>query len=207
MAWNLTAQLVEACSCNVICPCLLLTQEYMKMDKGYCDGAFTVRVQEGRAAGVDLSGRTVVLSWALPGPTLFDGNGTACVYVDNGASDAQQKALEAIFQGQRGGPMGLLANFMSTWLPTQSVAIQVQERDGTVTVELGDHGRITSSILKNEAGDPVTVNNAGFGMAIGADQATLGVASTRGSRMSIPGLPRPIETEHGTRQKVRWQGE
>jgi hypothetical protein len=52
---------------------------------------------EGAADGVDLSGRTVTLLADWPGPTLFDGNGTARVFLDEGASDEQAGELSAIF--------------------------------------------------------------------------------------------------------------
>lgn len=40
-----------------------------------------------------LAGRTVALALDFPGPTLFDGNGTARIYIDDGASKDQVREL------------------------------------------------------------------------------------------------------------------
>jgi hypothetical protein len=102
MAWTLTADLTETCSCNMLCPCWYGVKELMVMDRGWCAGTLLFRIRQGSADGVDLSGRTVVMANDFPGPTLYDGNATARVYLDDGANDDQHRELEAIFQGKRG---------------------------------------------------------------------------------------------------------
>jgi hypothetical protein len=89
MAWNLKAQLIETCSCEMLCPCWFGVQELMVMDQGWCDSALLFRVIEGNSEGVDLSGRTIVLTIDLPGPTMYDGNGTARLYIDEASSPDQ----------------------------------------------------------------------------------------------------------------------
>ena len=102
MAWNLTAEFTETCSCNMLCPCWYGVKELMVMDKGWCASAWLLRVQQGSANGVDLSGRTLAIALDWPGPTLYDGNGTARLYIDDAASGDQCRELEAIFQGTKG---------------------------------------------------------------------------------------------------------
>ena len=109
MAWNLKGQMIESCSCNMFCPCWFGVQELMIMDQGWCASVIGFRIREGRSDGVALDGRKVVFTPDFPGPTLFDGNATARVFVDEGADEAQQRELEAIFQGRKGGPMENLA--------------------------------------------------------------------------------------------------
>jgi hypothetical protein len=138
MAWNLTGQLIETCSCNMFCPCWFGVQELMIMDAGYCATGLAFRIREGKADGADLGGRTVVIAGVFPGPTLFDGNGTARVYVDDGASASQRQSLEAIFTGKRGGPMEILGGLMSNWLPTQSVPMEVSDDGDIVKITLGE---------------------------------------------------------------------
>src|SRR5215208_6333892 len=86
MAWRLSGQLIETCSCNMFCPCWFTVQELMVMDKLWCASAITYRVREGNADGVDLGGRTFVFAVDFPGPTRLDVNGTALLYVDEEAS-------------------------------------------------------------------------------------------------------------------------
>jgi len=109
MAWQMTGQLIESCSCNMFCPCWFTVQELMIMDQGWCAGAMVFRAREGNSDGVTLDGRTVVFVIDFPGPTMFDGNATARLYIDDGANADQRRELEAICSGNKGGPMSALA--------------------------------------------------------------------------------------------------
>jgi hypothetical protein len=102
MAWTLTGELVETWSCNMLCPCWYGVKELMLMDRGWCASPILFRIRHGNADGVDLSGINVVFAGFFPGPTLYDGNGTARLYVDDAISEAQQQALEAIMHGKQG---------------------------------------------------------------------------------------------------------
>src|SRR5687768_4383986 len=106
MAWQFRAQMTEACSCNMFCPCWFGVKEQMVMDQGWCGGSVSFEIEDGRSDAVDLSGRTVVLLVHFPGPTMLDGNGTARVFIDDAANDEQTRELSEIFQGRKGG-MGL----------------------------------------------------------------------------------------------------
>jgi len=173
MGWNLRGELIETCSCNVHCPCWFGVQELMEMDRGWCDNALLFRVEGGESNGVDLSGCTVVLGAAFPGPTLFDADGTARLYIDDGASEEQRPELEAIFQGTE------------------------------LTAKVGDIGEVRSSVLKNEAGDAVTMQHAGFAAGLQFLDEKFSVAPS-GSRWADPDLPREFETRSGARAAWIW---
>src|SRR5438093_660754 len=108
MPWQLSGQLIESCSCNMMCPCWYTVPELAINDQGWCASAIAVRIDRGNADGVSLDGRTVVLAIDFPG-LIFDGGGTARVYLEQDASADQQRALEGIAQGNVGGPMGAIA--------------------------------------------------------------------------------------------------
>jgi hypothetical protein len=57
MAWQLTGQIHEACSCKLLCPCWLGPE--IEPDQGWCGGMILFDIEQGHADGVDLSG------WAL----------------------------------------------------------------------------------------------------------------------------------------------
>ena len=59
MAWNLTADFTETCSCNMLCPCWYGVKELMVMDQGWCASAWLLRVHQGNADGLDLGGRAL----------------------------------------------------------------------------------------------------------------------------------------------------
>jgi hypothetical protein len=200
MAWRLTGQLIETCSCNMFCPCWFTVQELMIMDQGWCASAIAFRVREGQSDGVDLGGRTVVFAVDFPGPTLFDGNGTARLYVDAGASADQRRELEAIVGGQKGGPMAALAPLISTWLPARSARIDVADEGDNITVTVGDAGRVESRRLRDGEGQGFTLRGGGFVSALGMEQVDL---APSGSRWTDPDLRR-FETKSGARGDFVW---
>jgi hypothetical protein len=202
MAWQLSGQLIEACSCNVMCPCWYGVPDVMVMDKGYCTGAFTLRVRQGNSDGVDLAGRSAVVATDFPGPTLFDGNATARIFIDEGASADQRRELESILLGQKGGPMGVFATLVSRWLPAQSASIQVNENGDDVTIRVGGAGEYDSRLLKDQDGNGFEVHGGGFIRGFGLEA---GQVSVTASRWSDADMPR-VETRSGVRGNFTWSG-
>ena len=200
MAWNMTAQIIESCSCNMLCPCWFGVPELAVNDQGWCASAIAFRVQQGTADGVDLSGRTVV--WAPYFPeNMFNGNGTARLYVDAVANADQRRELEAIFTGKKGGPMAALGGLISTWLATKATKMEIQEEGDTLTVTVDGFGQVKSQRMKNPAGQPVTLHNAGMAAALQMETVEL---APSGSRWSDPDLPRPFETKSGAVGTFTW---
>ena len=206
MSWTLKAEMIETCSCNMLCPCWYGVQELMIMDQGWCASALLFRVSEGEFDGLDLGERTVIVAIHFPGPTMFDANGTGRVYVDDGASEDQSIALETILQGIRGGPMEIAKSLTATWLPTQRAAISVQADDGNVSATIGDFGQIASKRLKNEAGEIMTMQNTGFVMAFEFENQTAELAPSDGTRWSDPDMPVMFDAKSGAVGKINWSG-
>ena len=100
MAWELSGQLIEACSCKALFPCYLGPAE---PDQGWCSGALTFSIQKGQSEDVDLSGRAVPLPLAKSLGRSINQR-TARLYVDDAANPQQRQELEAIFTGKKGGP-------------------------------------------------------------------------------------------------------
>lgn len=203
MEWNLKGELIESCSCNALCPCWFGVQDLMLMDQGWCDGAMMFRVESGESNGVNLGGATVVVAVDFPGPTLFDGNGTARLHIDEKASDAQRQELEAIFHGKKGGPMEIVAGLVDKWLPTNFCEVDVEDDGEKLTAKVGDVGEVRSEVLKNEAGNPMSLSNAGFAVAFNFDDAAFNLAPS-GTRWSDPEMPRSFETRSGARANWQW---
>lgn len=203
MAMNLEGELIETCSCNVLCPCWFGAQELMKMDKGWCDTALLFRIETGESNGVDLAGCSVAYVCCLPGPTLFDRDGTARLYIDESADEEQRRELEAVFHGRRGGPAEILASLMSSWLPSEFCGIDIQDDGEQLTAKVGDVGEIRSAVLKNEAGDAMTVQDAGFAVAFNFADSRFSVAPSD-TRWSDSSLPRTFDTRSGVRASWTW---
>ena len=204
MAWNLTGEFIETCSCNMLCPCWYGQAELMLMDRGWCATSILVRVQEGNFEGTDLAGQNAVVGLFFPGPTLFDGNGTGRVYIDDGASEAQKAALEKILQGQSGGGMEVPASLLSTWIPTQHTAIDVVEQDGKVRANVGGLGEIVSQRLVNELGNKMTMQNTAFTLAFQFEGHAADLAPSDGTSWKDPDLPEAWEGRSGAVGQIAW---
>jgi len=96
--------------------------------EGRCDLLAAWHVEQGTFEGVSLDGLTVALAIHIPGK-MSDGNWDIMPYLPETATPAQRQALEAIFQGRAGGPMGRVAAVVSRWHEPRSVPI-TWERDG-----------------------------------------------------------------------------
>jgi hypothetical protein len=206
MPWTVSGEMIETCSCNMLCPCWYGVQDLMVMDQGWCASPILFRLRDGTAEGVNLSGLTLALALFFPGPTLYDGNATARLYLEETATADQRSALEPIMQGKRGGPMQILAGLITTWLPTQTTSITVQEANGTIQATVGRVGQIHSQRLKNEAGQPMTMQNVGFAVALQFDRQTAELAPSAGTRWSDPDLPRQWESKSGAVGTFTWTG-
>ena len=175
------------------------------MDQGYCAAPILFRIQNGNIDGVDLKRRDVVLAVDFPGPTILDGNATYRLYIDEAADERQHKDLEVIFKGKRGGPMEMISSLSTKWLPTQSTKIEVNDDGNSMTVTVGNFGKMKYGELKNESGHIMTLHGAGFASAFGMDDETFTLAPSA-SQWSDPDLPHQFFTKSGVMANFSWHG-
>ncbi len=198
MAWNMTGQWHEICSCKMLCPCWLGPAE---PDQGWCSGTLIFDIDKGNSNGVDLGSCKVIFLGDWP-KDFFSGNGTARLYIDEGANAAQARELEAIFSGKKGGPMEAVSGLMTKWLPTQAVPIKTQWSDSS-TFSVGKVAQLQSQRLKDQTGKPTTVQGA---VAMAAFQfESLGLANSDGSHWSDPEMRRWNSGGSGTRGTFNWR--
>jgi hypothetical protein len=171
---------------------------------GLADTSITWEIEAGQSDGVDLSGRIVTFLADFPGPTLFDGNGTARLYLDDGASDDQARELEAIFQGRKGGSFEIVGGLISNWLPSEKTAIRVSRDGDVITVNVGSAGQVSSKALRDDQGNGFTMRGGGFVGAFGMEEAVM--APSAGTRWSDPDMPREFETKSGARGAISLSG-
>jgi len=172
------------------------------MDQGWCAIAIAFRTRDGNSDGIALGGRTVVFAVDFPGPTLFDGNATARLYVDDGANVDQRRELEAICSGQKGGAMAAIAPLIAKWLPARSAKINVADNGDAITLTVGDAGRVQSRLLRDSQGRGFTLRGGGFVSGLGMTE--VGMAPS-GSRWTDPDL-RQFTTKSGARGEFSWSG-
>jgi hypothetical protein len=164
--------LLEACSCNVLCPCWIGEDP----DGGTCQSVIAYHLDSGTINGVDVSGLTLAAVVFIPGNVLA-GNWQQLVFVDDTATDEQTDALVAAFTGALGGPLADLAQLVGERLgliraPISHEVVEGRGKltigDGTVVAEMepyrGADGSITvlqNSIFSTVPGSPAWVGKAG----------------------------------------------
>lgn len=126
--WWMRGDYLENCNCEVLCPCLLGPRNarggaMARPTEGHCDVPVVFQIQEGQAGATALGGTHAALAVYTPG-AMGDGNWRVGVYVDARATAEQRAALEQIFTGRAGGPMGRVGAFVGEWLPARVVAIE-----------------------------------------------------------------------------------
>jgi hypothetical protein len=99
--YTLEGTLIEACSCNVNCPCWIGEDP----DLGECFAIIAYGIERGRIRDVDVSGLNLVLIAHIPGNVLA-GNWQIVALVDEKGSPEQREALLDAFTGKLGGPLG-----------------------------------------------------------------------------------------------------
>jgi hypothetical protein len=179
-AYVLEGTLLEACNCNVLCPCWIGEDP----DNGTCDSVIAYHIDRGQISGVDVSGLTLLEAHHIPGNVLA-GNWRQVILVDDRASDNQIRLLGDAFQGRLGGPLVDLAQLVGEVVAVERLPI-------TFTVE-GGSGRITIGALADAqlapyigaTGQPTTLNESAF-TTIPGSPAYVGKADFY--RMRVPEL-------------------
>jgi hypothetical protein len=137
---------------------------------------------------------------------VLDGNATSRLYIDDKADPRQHEQLEEIFQGKKGGPMAMIAQLSSKWLPTQKTQIAVSDDGNNLTATIGNFGQIRSRQLKNEKGRSMIVQGAGFASAFQMEDETFTLAPS-GTEWSDMEMPHPqITTKSGAVARFSWEG-
>ncbi len=157
MAWKVSGRSMELCSCNAWCPCWLGPDE--PADQGWCRGIFAFDVEAGNSDGVDLAGGKVVFMAHWPG-NFFLGNGNARLFIDDSTSPDQQRELEGIFSGQKGGLLeGLWDAVISSWHPAQIKSVNIAWGDNP-TVSVDGIGQVSATPFGDSGGNQVTVSGS-----------------------------------------------
>src|SRR5919201_6319890 len=96
--WHLKGSIIGACNCDWGCPCNFDAYP----TKGYCDGFYTLVVNEGRYGDLPLDGVAFITGGHAPG-AIHEGNGTSILILDEKSSPEQRAALERLWRGGGGG--------------------------------------------------------------------------------------------------------
>lgn len=135
--WEIDALEIANCNCSYGCPC----QFNALPTTGSCEAAVGIIIGKGHHGGVRLDGVKVAFMAKWPA-AIHQGNGTIQLIVDETASPAQRKAVEAIFTGRDTEDMAtvfwvfdkMAPNRLETLVKPIDIAIDPSARTGRVRV-------------------------------------------------------------------------
>jgi hypothetical protein len=163
MAYHLEGSLLEVCDCRVLCPCWIGEDP----DNGTCDSVQAWHFDAGKIEGVDVAGRTIAMVAHIPG-NILKGNFRVALYLDEGASDAQQQAILNVYSGKLGGPVAELAKLVGEVVSVERAPITFDVREGRGTLRIGSVSYAELEPYKGADGSATTLSNTIFSTVPGA---------------------------------------
>ncbi len=163
MTYQLEGRMLEVCTCNTVCPCFVGETP----DGGTCDVTVAWHMDKGAIESVDVTGCTIAVIAHIPGKPL-DGNWRAAVYIDDGASEAQEAALLDVFTGKLGGPIADVAKLIGEVVGVERVPITFIAQNGKGSLKIGDAADAEMEPYVTADGTIATLSNTLFSGAPGA---------------------------------------
>ena len=181
MAWQISGQYMETCSCTFLCPCIT-TNLAGTPTEGDCQAALGLRIDKGSKDGVSLDGLKLVMLLESHGP-MGAGNMTVGLIVDDAASQEQVDAIAEIAGGKAGGPMAMLAPLVGNFAGVQRAPVTFTQDGNTWSVRAGDSIDQACEALTNMDGQPTYLDNVSHPM-----NSRLGLAKATRSRFDAFGI-------------------
>lgn len=148
MGYRLEGRMLEACSCDVICPCWVGEDP----DGGSCEGAAFWHVDRGVVDGIDVAGLTIGVAAHIPGNATEAGVWKALVLLDDEATPEQEAALVGVWTGEAGGPVADLAQVIGEVLELRRVPISFEVSAGEGSFRAGDVVELDMEALEGATG-------------------------------------------------------
>ncbi len=140
MAWRLEGTYFENCPCDMVCPCA--TSGFtMPADAQRCQSVLIFHIDSGEVDGTDVSGLNAAVLIDSP-PVMAEGNWRVGLFIDEEASEEQADKLAAVFSGQLGGPMEVVAPLVGEMLGMVRAPIEYEDDGRLHRARIGDFADI-----------------------------------------------------------------
>ena len=149
MGYRLEGSLLEVCNCEVLCPCWIGENP----DNGTCESSLAYHFDSGTIDDVDVSGLTLGTAVFIPG-NILHGNWRQCIFIDDRASDEQERALLRAFRGELGGPLADLAQLVGEVVDVGRAPITFTVTEGKGTLRIGDTVHAEMEPYRGPTGEP-----------------------------------------------------
>jgi hypothetical protein len=173
----------------------------MPADYERCRVVLVFHVDAGEVDDVDVSGLTVGVLADTP-PLMSDGNWRVGVFMDDRASQEQAEKLGAVFSGQVGGPMELLAPLFGEMLGVEVAPIEYSDDGRHHSVKIGELVDIEIEDFV-PPGSPTGEVSKLTGMFHPAN-STLTIAQATRARVNAFGLELSNEGKNGHSSPFSW---
>jgi len=134
MAWRLSGEYFENCSCDILCPCITSSM-LGPADYDYCRVPLVLHIDEGEKDGVSLDGLNAIMVIDSPA-VMADGGWRVALYIDERADGDQRAALSEILSGGAGGPPEALGPLIGELLGVKYVPIHYAAQNGHKRVDV-----------------------------------------------------------------------
>ncbi len=145
ISWWAKGLLFENCNCQVVCPGHFHFSQLCTYER--CLGHWGICFDEGQFGDVTLNGMKAIIIYDTP-QHMVSGDWILTTYIDNGASPAQQQAIERIVSGEANGPWKVLAQFVKERKPTRRIPISFSDNGQEKKLAAGEIFRSTVSWLR-----------------------------------------------------------
>jgi hypothetical protein len=200
MGWSLKGTYFENCNCDVLCPCGA-SSLVLPADNERCVVAFAFHVDSGAIDGIDVSGLSLVIVADAPGQ-MIKGGWRVGVILDAAATPQQAGLLGAVFGGQRGGPMGMLAPLIGEQLGVKTAPIEYSNGGTSHRVKAGDLVEmVVEDFVPQGMSEPTKLVGVGHPV-----NTTLTVAQAKISRVKCFGLDLSNAGKNGHAAPFSWSG-
>jgi len=198
--YSLEGTLIEACSCDVNCPCWIGEDP----DLGYCYAIVAYGIERGQIRDVDVSGLNLVLCCNIPGNVLA-GNWQVTALVDERGTEEQRTAMLEAFTGKLGGPLGdLWEALIGEVRGVEFVPISHEVAGGSGTLRVPGLVETAMEPYRGPDGSITTLQNSVFSTVPGSP-AWLAKASV--SRVNLPQYGMTWEYEGKNAIQSEWKME
>ncbi len=162
--YSLQGTLIEACSCNVNCPCWIGEDP----DLGECFAIVAYGIERGQVRDLDVSGLNLVLICHIPGNVLA-GNWKIVALVDERGTEEQRGALLDAFTGKLGGPLGdLWEALIGEVKGVEFVPISHEVEGGSGSLRIPDLVETDMEPYRGPDGSVTTLQNSVFSTVPGS---------------------------------------
>jgi hypothetical protein len=162
MAWSVSGQYYETCSCDFVCPCLP-GQMAVKPTQGSCTFAMAFQIERGTFDRVMLDGLGFIVLGYTP-EEMGKGNWSVGLIADERADAAQREAITAIASGSAGGPMAMLSALVGKFLGVESAPISFARNGVKWSVKAGgmvDMAAEGAMGMSPDSPEPLTLDHTG----------------------------------------------